>query len=564
MAKNSKSGAPAVALPGFTDWLAAQPALAGDAADIGTVVQNFLSRYADLAPDPDLTNLDPARVAVLLDDAADFDPEMAAGCAEFLLMYLDFLRETGRWTGTEEALALAHDVAYHGAQGTDDDAAGIVIPSLSAADADAQAEGLPLWDHTLALLRWVGAGRNVTGTGLLRRNDIRAAAGCLGINAVGAAKRAPILEDGTPEDCVVVQSMNQLPRLANHWQALKLARFITVGSTRARLTPLGESVLAGDVGPGALARSMAFALFVGILADGDWFAAGLMPELRHSVLAAAGSADPPRLDAVSAAARTDVIGLATRLHAEIIEWADDGLVTLGEFVQVPGVLRDPLARAIGLVAEGDADFDTAGADRLPATPSAATYQLKVQVDGIRPPVWRRVEVPAELSLNAVHYVIQSLFDWEGYHMHAFRVGGRHGTTYQLPDPDAFAWGEPAKDETAVTLADVLKREKDKLVYEYDFGDSWEHTLTLEKVLPAAAPGTLPRCTAGRGLAPQEDTGGPWGWMDKVEAANGPVTPESEELRVWLGLHDGETLDPTEFNLADVERALKPLRPGSTS
>jgi hypothetical protein len=185
-------------------------------------------------------------------------------------------------------------------------------------------------------------------------------------------------------------------------------------------------------------------------------------------------------------------------------------------------------------------------------------QLKIVLKGSKPPIWRRVLVPAGMPLPLLHQLIQALFGWLDYHLHHFQTGGFRGPTYAplAPDGEDDFYGELAMDESKVRVGGLLPSAGSTMTYTYDFGDNWEHGITVEKILTSDDDsGQLPRCTAGRGAAPAEDSGGIWGWTDIVQAVNDPSHEEHKEYREWLGLRPGETLDPKAF---DVEKANKDL------
>src|SRR6476620_3064033 len=108
------------------------------------------------------------------------------------------------------------------------------------------------------------------------------------------------------------------------------------------------------------------------------------------------------------------------------------------------------------------------------------FQLKITLSGTKPPIWRRVLAPADLTLAQCHTVIQISMGWENYHLHEFRVGRQR---FGVPDPDAkMMGGDEIINEKKVRLCDVLTRTGAKADYTYDFGDGWEHSIVLEKVL----------------------------------------------------------------------------------
>jgi hypothetical protein len=158
--------------------------------------------------------------------------------------------------------------------------------------------------------------------------------------------------------------------------------------------------------------------------------------------------------------------------------------------------------------------------RLEKSAATTVHTVKVSLHGAKPPVWRRLELPSELTLDIVHEVMQIAFAWHGYHLHQFETAcGAFGR----PDDDG-DWGfEEVGDESAVALAQVAAEEKAKVVYVYDFGDDWRHDIVVEKITPALPGRAYPRCTGGRGWAPEEDSGGIWAHNQAVAAA-GPITP----------------------------------------
>jgi hypothetical protein len=109
-----------------------------------------------------------------------------------------------------------------------------------------------------------------------------------------------------------------------------------------------------------------------------------------------------------------------------------------------------------------------------------------------------------------------------------------------------------EDEDKVVISEVLPAAKTKMVYEYDFGDSWEHEVVLEKITQSEAGVHYPRCIAGENACPPEDIGGVWGYADFLEAINDPGHEQHEDMLDWVG---GE-FDPQEFDLDFVNKQLK--------
>jgi DNA-binding XRE family transcriptional regulator len=177
------------------------------------------------------------------------------------------------------------------------------------------------------------------------------------------------------------------------------------------------------------------------------------------------------------------------------------------------------------------------------------FTLKVTLEGIRPPIWRRFVVPAGFSLSQLHRVLQIVMGWTDSHLHQFERGH---TIYGLPDPD---FGGQHEDERRTRLDAVLERKADWMTYEYDFGDSWTHRVVLEKVEPDVARSAV--IVAGKGACPPEDCGGVWGYERVVSAVQDPNHPEHREVREWLGAE----FDPAALDLTAINSALRrvPLR-----
>jgi len=181
------------------------------------------------------------------------------------------------------------------------------------------------------------------------------------------------------------------------------------------------------------------------------------------------------------------------------------------------------------------------------------YQVKVTLLDSSPPIWRRLLVPADLTLARLHGVLQAAMGWEDDHLHEFRSGQ---SRFGMPD----AFGEfmgmpPVGDERTVPLSTVLGRIGAKAVYTYDFGDDWEHGIVLEKRLPADPNLKYPLCTDGQRACPPEDCGGIGGFYNLLDAIGDPNHGRHEEMRDWVG----DDFDPVAFSLDNVNRKLRPFQ-----
>ena len=119
------------------------------------------------------------------------------------------------------------------------------------------------------------------------------------------------------------------------------------------------------------------------------------------------------------------------------------------------------------------------------------YQLKITLRDSKPPIWRRVLVPGGFSLYKLHRVIQLAMGWTDSHLHQFIIDGQY---FGIPSPDDW---EPMIDERRFTLSKIAPAPKYKFVYEYDFGDSWEHQILLEAIMPFEAGAKYPLLHQGQ-------------------------------------------------------------------
>jgi hypothetical protein len=201
----------------------------------------------------------------------------------------------------------------------------------------------------------------------------------------------------------------------------------------------------------------------------------------------------------------------------------------------------------GLMPRARRGSGSAAAERT----DGAVYQLKISLRRVsKPPVWRRVAVPADITLSALHEVILHAMGWHGGHLHVFTTGWAE---YGTPGPDL-----GHADDSAVRLAEVLSVPGEKLRYTYDFGDDWEHDIQLEEIGREEPEGSYPSCLAGKGACPPDDCGGAWGYAELKQILADPDDEEHQEMLEWLGLDSGEEFDPKEFSIDRVNARLRHL------
>lgn len=184
------------------------------------------------------------------------------------------------------------------------------------------------------------------------------------------------------------------------------------------------------------------------------------------------------------------------------------------------------------------------------SPPAPVLQLRIELDDIEPLIWRRVLVPANITLGRLHRVIQAAMGWTDSHLHEFVIDGLH---YGVSDPDDDMLPYQVIAETRARLLSALNGRR-RFDYLYDFGDSWEHLVRVEKTLPPM-PMSQPMCVGGERACPPEDVGGCSGYTDFVRIMGAPSDSEHEELLEWYG----GLFDPDAFDVAQADRMLSRIK-----
>lgn len=186
------------------------------------------------------------------------------------------------------------------------------------------------------------------------------------------------------------------------------------------------------------------------------------------------------------------------------------------------------------------------------------YQVKITLRGSKPPIWRRVLVPDDFTMERFHRVIQAAMGWENSHLHEFETSKARYVMMEMQEDFDIGFGfGPTKDvvdELKATLKQALPKQGASMEYIYDFGDSWEHIILLERVLPAEGGTEYPVCVKGKGACPPDDSGGIWGYEAMLEALRNPKHPEHQHLVEWIG----EDFDPEAFDLDEINERLKHL------
>jgi hypothetical protein len=168
------------------------------------------------------------------------------------------------------------------------------------------------------------------------------------------------------------------------------------------------------------------------------------------------------------------------------------------------------------------------------------YVVKVTLLGTSPPVWRRILVPRDITLQHLHRTLQTVMGWTNSHLHQFVVQRR-----TFSDPRSRG-GTKVANENRTRLGELIWTVGASLLYEYDFGDGWRHQLLLEEVLTGDE-SFQQICVAGKQCCPPEDCGGPQGFAELLNALQDANHPGHEEVCEWLGDYVPEFFSADEIN-----------------
>jgi hypothetical protein len=192
------------------------------------------------------------------------------------------------------------------------------------------------------------------------------------------------------------------------------------------------------------------------------------------------------------------------------------------------------------------------APRHRARPRPAAAQLRVTLRETEPPVWRRVLVPYDVPLSTLHRILLTTMGWQGYHLHRFVVGDVH---YGVPDKefdDQLSY--KVRPDTGATLRTVAPRAGATFTYVYDFGDSWEHDVVLERVEPLTSSHRVPYCLGGARACPPEDVGGTSGYMQMLAVLADEGRSNGKGDR-WSDTANTDDAEPPEDSPASYRRWL---------
>ncbi|MGB6352693.1 MAG: plasmid pRiA4b ORF-3 family protein [Steroidobacteraceae bacterium] len=175
------------------------------------------------------------------------------------------------------------------------------------------------------------------------------------------------------------------------------------------------------------------------------------------------------------------------------------------------------------------------------------YDLRVELEEIEPLIWRRILVPGQITLPQLHDLLQLVMGWTNSHLHSFEVGER---TFGMDGTDLEELN--MLNEKKFTLDAVLGDSIREFLYEYDFGDSWRHRVTITPIAKPRTDWSYPLCVAGARAAPPEDVGGVGGYEEFLSAIEDPKHEEHDRMLEWVG----GAFDPAGFDLNEINRTLR--------
>lgn len=177
------------------------------------------------------------------------------------------------------------------------------------------------------------------------------------------------------------------------------------------------------------------------------------------------------------------------------------------------------------------------------------YEFELTLCEVRPVVWRRFRVPANITFQRFHEVIQIVMGWQDYHLYEFRFGNVRAS---VPDGEYFILDDTHFDARRKRLRSFGLERNDILGYLYDFGDDWMHTLRVMYPIYDLRDQPDYLCIDGGRACPPEDVGGAVGYAHFLQIISQPSHPEYEEMRTW----SGGNFSPTLFDRDAVNEELR--------
>ena len=190
------------------------------------------------------------------------------------------------------------------------------------------------------------------------------------------------------------------------------------------------------------------------------------------------------------------------------------------------------------------------------------YQFKISLNNSKPLIWRRIVVPSTYSFWDLHVAIQDSMGWYDYHLHMFEIKNPETNIkveIGIPDEEYAVFERLVLADYKVKISKYFNETNKNARYEYDFGDSWIHTIKLEKILPAKKGEKYPKCLSGKMACPPEDCGGIGGYYHLLSVLSDPNNEEYAEMIEWLGGEfNPEIFDPNDVLFDDPKERFKEM------
>lgn len=187
----------------------------------------------------------------------------------------------------------------------------------------------------------------------------------------------------------------------------------------------------------------------------------------------------------------------------------------------------------------------------------SVLRFKIELKNFEPTIWRRIQVPEDYTFWELHVAITDAMGWADYHLHQFKVNdpkSEEEVSIRIPMEDGFDWSIEIRDSYEEMISDYFSEDQPQCDYEYDFGDSWKHSVILEETEPRQEGHLYPRLLGGEGTCPPEDVGGIDGYNQFLEAIDDQEHEDHDRFLIWVGWDfDPRAFNPQQVKFRDPEK-----------
>jgi len=192
-------------------------------------------------------------------------------------------------------------------------------------------------------------------------------------------------------------------------------------------------------------------------------------------------------------------------------------------------------------------------EKMPLHSSLKNHVLQfvVELQEIKPKIWRRIQVSMDYNFWDLHVAIQDAMGWLDYHLHNFEIKGkgkRKAVLIGIPDFDRLEGLPEVFPGWEIAVIGYFNALGVEARYEYDYGDGWLHTVKLEGYMHKEKGIKYPMCIGGENACPPEDCGGVGGYYNVVETLSDPDHYDHKDMRTWVG----KDWDPKQFDHRTVK------------